>query len=336
MRESPRREAQEAIQVQAMIPGSVPADRFAAAPDLRGAIIAWQEWLASERRCSPHTLAAYSRDLAAFLDFLAGHIGTVPSLAALDVLAPADFRAYLVRSSNRLSAASRGRLLSVLRNFFRFLTRRGLSKNAAVTVLRRPRLPKLVPKALTIEDATAAIGATSELARSPWIALRDRALLTLLWGCGLRISEALALTRAYAPQGTGIVTITGKGGKQRIVPVLPAVADAIATYITACPYRLGPKDPLFVSTRGTPLAPRQVQFRMAKIRLHLGLPETATPHALRHSFATHLMEGGGDLRAIQELLGHASLSTTQRYTAVDAARIIAVFEKHHPRARSNV
>src|SRR5947207_729977 len=198
---------------------------------------------------------------------------------------------------------------------------------------RPPNLPKSVPKPLSVVDAAEIVEAPTELVASVWQAKRDIALLTLLYGCGLRLSEALGLHRSEAPRGD-LITITGKGRKQRLVPVLPAVRDAIADYLAACPYPLPTDGPLFVGARGGPLNPRIVQRQMQTLRNALGLPETATPHALRHSFATHLLGGGGDLRAIQELLGHASLSTTQRYTSVETERLLAVYESAHPRARS--
>jgi integrase/recombinase XerC len=316
-------------------PEPVPLARFPAAPDLADAIAQWQAWLAAERRASAHTVAAYGRDLAGFLDFLVEHRGGTPDLAALRDTTPADFRAYLAhRAAAALQRSSTARALSVLRGFFRFLERRGLAQSAALAAVRTPKLPRSVPKPLTVEDAERTLDSVGELARAPWIGKRDLALLTLLYGCGLRISEALGLSRAEAPLAPGTLVITGKGEKQRMVPVLPAVATAVAAYVAACPYRLGPGDALFVGARGGPLNPRLVQGRMQELRVLLGLAESATPHALRHSFATHLLAGGGDLRAIQELLGHSSLSTTQRYTAVDAARLIAVYDKAHPRARS--
>ena len=315
-------------------PAPLPLVRYAATADLADAIAQWQDWLASERRASPHTLAAYGRDLAQFLDFLAEHRGAVPSLGELAALAPADFRAYLARrAADELKRSSTARTLSVLRGFFRFLDRRGLVRNAALAAVRTPKLPKSVPKALTVADAGSVLDTVETLAREPWIGARDIALLTLLYGCGLRLSEALGLTRAEAPLKPGTLVVTGKGNKQRHVPVLPAVAEAIAAYVAACPYRLAPEDTLFVGARGGALHPRLVQGRLQELRGYLGLPESATPHALRHSFATHLLAGGGDLRAIQELLGHASLSTTQRYTAVDAAQLVAVYDKAHPRAK---
>ncbi|HTZ76999.1 MAG TPA: tyrosine recombinase XerC [Stellaceae bacterium] len=309
--------------------------RTAAAEDLSHAIAEWQDWLASERRASPHTLAAYGRDLAAFLDFLVGHQGGVPSLGTLAALTPADFRAYLAaRASERLERSSTARALSTLRGFFRFLDRRGFASNAALAAVRTPKLPRSVPKPLSVEDAALTLQRIGDLAEEPWLGKRDIAILTLFYGCGLRLSETLGLTRAEAPLEPGMLTITGKGRKTRLVPVLPVVASAVADYLAHCPHRLAAKGPLFVGARGGPLNPRLVQRQMQRLRALLGLPETATPHALRHSFATHLLAGGGDLRTIQELLGHASLSTTQRYTAVDSARLLGVYDEAHPRAKA--
>jgi len=314
-------------------PEPLSLEHFTAADDLRAAIADWYAWLAHERRYSPHTLAAYGRDLAAFLSFLMDHLDRVPSLADLEALAPRDFRAHLVRVSNRLGTASRARLLAVLRNFFRFLARRGLAHNASVAALRMPKMPQHVPKALDAEDALAVLNSMSTITHSSWLGVRDAAIVALMYGCGLRIAEVLGLTRAEAPTKPGMLTVTGKGDKERMVPVLPAVAERVCEYLAACPRRLVPSGPLFVSQWDMPLTTRTVQRRIVKVRALLGLPETATPHALRHSFATHLLNAGGDLRAIQELLGHASLSTTQRYTTVDAERILAVYEAAHPRAR---
>jgi integrase/recombinase XerC len=315
-------------------PAPVPLARFAASPDLADAIRRWQRWLGDERRAAPHTLAAYGLDLAAFLDFLTVHRGGLPGLAELDALSPADFRAYLAaRAGNALQRSSTARALSVLRGFFRFLDRRGLVRNAALAAVRTPKAPRSVPKALSADEADAVL-TEAKWSREPWIGKRDVALLFLLYGCGLRLGEALGLTRRAAPLSPGTLAVAGKGGKTRHVPVLPAVAEAVADYVAHCPHRLAPEDALFVGARGGALHPRMVQRRMQALRRQLGLPETATPHALRHSFATHLLEGGGDLRAIQELLGHASLTTTQRYTAIDAARLIAVYDKSHPRAKS--
>jgi integrase/recombinase XerC len=315
------------------LPEPLPLARFAAGDDLRAAIGLWTAWLAGERRASAHTIAAYGRDLAFFLEFLTDHLGEPPSLAALETLRPADFRAYLARRAQQhAERSSLARGLSVLRNFIRFLQRRGLVSTTALAALRSPKLPASVPKPLTIDDAASAVDSIGDLAKSAWQAKRDVAILALLYGCGLRLSEALGLSRGEAPLGESLM-ITGKGRKQRQLPVLPAVRTAVAEYLAACPYA-PPKDgPLFVGARGGPLSPRLVQRQMQALRGFLGLPESATPHALRHSFATHLLGAGGDLRAIQELLGHASLSTTQRYTAVETERMLAIYDAAHPRAR---
>ena len=316
-----------------ILPHPVPLPRFAAADDLSAAIALWSAWLAGERRASAHTIAGYGRDLAAFLDFLTEHVGALPSLATLDGLRPADFRAFLARrAGDGLERSSLARSMSVLRNFVRFLQRRGLTGTTALAALRSPKLPQSVPKPLSVGDAIAAVETAGEVARKEWHQKRDIAFLVLIYGCGLRLSEALGLRRAEAPLGETL-TVTGKGGKTRQLPVLPAVREATADYLAACPYRLNADDPLFVGARGGPLHPRLVQRQMTAVRYHLGLPATATPHALRHSFATHLLGAGGDLRAIQELLGHASLSTTQRYTSVETERLLTVYQDAHPRAR---
>ncbi len=309
---------------------------FQAAPDLRAAIDDWRAWLAHERRASAHTCEAYARDLSSFLAFLSEHLGGPPSLAALEKLRPADFRAWLAaRARQGLQRSSTARALSVVRNLFRWLQVRGLAENPSLAAVSNPRLPRPVPKALAPEEAVEAVEAVAELSERPWNGKRDTAILLLLYGAGLRIGEALGLKRRDAPaQGQEALLITGKGGKQRLVPLLPAVVDAVQDYLAACPYTVAPDGPLFLGQRGGALGPRQVQQRMAELRGLLGLPESATPHALRHSFATHLLAGGGDLRTIQELLGHASLSTTQRYTEVDVAGLMSVYERAHPRART--
>jgi integrase/recombinase XerC len=313
-------------------PQPIAPTRFSAAPDCLSEIAAWQDWLTAEKRASRHTIAAYGSDLALFLAFLTGHLGAAPALTDLARLRAADFRAYLARRAGEdLAASSRARVMSVLRGFFRFLDRRGLVHNPALATVRSPKLPASVPKPLSEIDAASVLASVDD--ERPWIAKRDVAVLTLLYGCGLRIAEALSLRRDEAPSPGGTLRITGKGNKQRLVPILPVVAAAIADYLASCPHRLGADDPLFVGARGGPLNPRLVQGRMAQLRAALGLPPSATPHALRHSFATHLLAGGGDLRAIQELLGHASLSTTQRYTAVDVTRLLAVYDQAHPRAK---
>ncbi|MEE8123064.1 MAG: tyrosine recombinase XerC [Alphaproteobacteria bacterium] len=302
-------------------------------PVLAMAVAEWRAWLADEKRASFHTLAAYGRDLDGFLRFLAEHLGGPPSLKDLRSLRPADFRSYLARrAAAGLARASTARALSALRSFFGRLDRQGLVRNAALAAVRAPKLPRTVPKPLSVVDARRALDGANDLIPEPWVAKRDAALFTLLYGCGLRLGEALNLDRKEAPRSDSIV-ITGKGRKQRMVPVLPLVIAAIEDYLAVCPYRLEPDGPLFVGKQGRRLAAGVVQQRMREIRAALGLPETATPHALRHSFATHLLANGGDLRTIQELLGHASLSTTQRYTEVDAAKLMAVYRGAHPRAR---
>jgi integrase/recombinase XerC len=315
------------------VPKPLQLTRFAAADDLRAVIGLWAAWLAGERRASAHTIAAYGRDLAFFLDFLTEHLGEVPSLATMSALQPADFRGYLARrAQDHVERRSLARGMSVLRGFVRFLERREFASTSALAAMRSPKLPASVPKPLTVDDATGAVDAVGGLATSEWQSKRDVAILALLYGCGLRLSEALGLSRGAAPLGEMLV-ITGKGRKQRQLPVLAAVRTAVAEYLAVCPHELTRDGPLFVGARGGPLNPRLVQRQMAALRSRLALPDTATPHALRHSFATHLLDAGGDLRAIQELLGHASLSTTQRYTSVETERLLAIYDAAHPRAR---
>jgi integrase/recombinase XerC len=305
------------------------------APDLRAAIDDWQAWLRNERRAASNTRAAYLGDLARFLDFTSEHLGKPPALRDLDRLRPADFRAWLAaRANGGASIGTRARGLSVVRGFYRWLARAGLADNPAVSALKTPRVPRPVPKALDAAEALELLDTAPDQARASWIGKRDVAVLMLLYGCGLRIGEALSLSRREAPlPGQSALTVTGKGGKDRMVPLLPAVIEAVQDYIGACPFELAPEGSLFLGARGKALGARQIQARMVELRVQLGLPATATPHALRHSFATHLLAAGGDLRAIQELLGHASLSTTQRYTDVDAAGLLAVYQRAHPRAR---
>lgn len=307
---------------------------FAAGPDLAAAIDEWRGWLAGEKRASRHTLDGYARDLAAFTVFLVDHLGRLPALDDLGRLAPADFRAFLAaRQGDGLSRASLARQMSSLRGFFRHLDRLDLVHNPALGTVKTPRLPKTLPKALAADEALETLTGAASLQDEPWLAARDVALFTLLYGCGLRLGEALGLTPRDIPTGEAMV-ITGKGGKQRLVPVLPVVRAALTDYVQQCPFPLEAGQALFVGARGGPLNPGVVQRQMRRLRPVLGLPDTATPHALRHSFATHLLAGGGDLRTIQELLGHASLSTTQRYTKVDAERLARVYRDAHPRAKA--
>ncbi|MDF1794774.1 MAG: tyrosine recombinase XerC [Thalassobaculaceae bacterium] len=296
-------------------------------------IAAWRDWLRVEKRMSAHTLDAYDRDLGTFLGFLSHHLGGPAGPGDLSRLGPADFRAWLAERAMRdLSKSSTARALSVVRGFFRFLERRGVVSNAAIGGVRGPRVPRSVPKALTVGEAADALESVGDLEDEPWVAARDAAVVALLYGCGLRIGEALGLERSAAPLADTL-TITGKGNKARMVPVLAVVRQAVDTYLKQVPFALAPEGPLFVGVKGKRLSPRRVQERLQVLRAYLGLPESATPHALRHSFATHLLAGGGDLRAIQELLGHASLSTTQRYTEVDAKRLMDIHRSAHPRDR---
>ena len=308
--------------------------RFAALPDLADAIEQWLSWLTHERRGSAHTVDGYARDLKDLLRFLEEHRGQTPTLADFAAADRNDFRAWMAARARRgVEAASTARALSAAKNFARFLAKRGLAQNGALGGMRNPKLPRAVPKPLNAIEAEDALDAIAGLHEAEWIGKRDLAVLTLLYGAGLRISEALSLARKDAPKPGAALRIKGKGNKTRVVPVLPVVAEAIADYLKALPIPCEPEGPLFLGARGKRLSPRLVQMAMQKLRLQLGLPETATPHALRHSFATHLLAGGADLRAIQELLGHSSLSTTQRYTEVDAARLLAVYNAAHPRAR---
>jgi integrase/recombinase XerC len=304
------------------------------APKVATEIDNWLRYLGAERRMSPKTVEAYRRDVLQFLGFLAGHLGGAPSLQELAALAPADVRAFLAaRRADGIGSRSLMRMLAGTRAFARFLERNGKGKVGALAAVRAPKIGKTLPRPLTASAAKRM--ADPDMAagdgREPWIHARDAAVLGLLYGSGLRISEALGLKRADVGTGDAI-TVTGKGRKQRMVPLLPQVQKLIADYVALCPQDLPEDGPLFVGAKGGPLSARIVQLAMARLRGALGLPETATPHALRHSFATHLLAGGGDLRSIQDLLGHASLATTQIYTEVDAERLIEAYRSAHPRA----
>lgn len=294
---------------------------------------AWLDNLSGERRLSDKTLEAYQRDLRQFLGFLTDHLGGAPGLSDIDALRPADMRAFLARRRQRgAGARTLARSLAGIRSFLRFLEKRGLANAAGINVMRAPKQPKSLPRPLSDQQAVAVTKSDEQTAMEPWVAARNAAVLTLLYGCGLRISEALGLCPTDFPGNTKSVRITGKGGKIRLVPVLPAALDAVRHYEKLCPWHLDPQQPLFRGVRGGPLQPAIIQREMQKLRSALGLPDTATPHALRHSFATHLLAAGGDLRSIQELLGHASLSTTQIYTGIDTTRLLDVYQKAHPRA----
>ena len=313
------------------------ASGFRAAPDLQNALGQWLSWLAHERRIADLTRAAYGRDIGQFLSFLARHQGELPRLSSLEALSRGDFRAWMAsRQAEGIEARSLARSLSALRNLFKFLSRRGLVANGAITTLRAPKLPRAVPKPLTVGEAMDVVDEVASLQEEDWIGKRDAAILTLLYGAGLRIGEAISLNRRDLPMAgeARTLAVTGKGRKTRIVPLLPEVVTAVRAYLKACPWGGTGSDPLFMGAKGGRLGPRLIQKSMQTLRLALGLPDTATPHALRHSFATHLLGAGGDLRAIQELLGHASLSTTQRYTEVDAQHLLQVYQAAHPRART--
>ena len=299
------------------------------------ALATWLEHLANERRASPRTVEAYQACVLAYLGFLTRHRGGSPTVADMGTVSAADLRAYLAsrRTADRpLSPRSLSQALSAIRTYHRFLDRRLGTPNAALALVRGPRVKPGAPRPVSEDQALGLLteaGEDPDLA--PWAAARDEAVLVLLYGCGLRISEALSLKRGDAPLGEAL-RITGKGGKTRIVPLLPVVREAVDAYLAAQPFVLEPDEPLFRAVRGGPLSPRHVQATVQRLRGRLGLSERATPHALRHSFATHLLGAGADLRSIQELLGHASLSTTQRYTAVDAAGLLSAYAKAHPHA----
>jgi integrase/recombinase XerC len=307
-----------------------------AAPDLAAAVAAWLRHLAHERRLSARTVEAYGRDARQFLAFLGARFGAPPGVADFTDLAPAELRAFLAhRRAEAIESRSLQRALSALKSLARHIARETGQVVAALGAIRTPKTGRRLPRPLSPSDAKAMT--TTELrdgeAREPWILARDAAVLALCYGAGLRISEALSIRRADAPIGeTDAVSILGKGGKTRSAPIIQPVRKAIEEYLSLCPYAFKPTGPLFVGAKGGPLSPRIVQLAMARMRGALGLPESATPHALRHSFATHLLARGGDLRTIQDLLGHASLSTTQVYTGVDSARLLAAYRSAHPRA----
>ena len=293
----------------------------------------WLSALAEERRLSDNTLDAYERDTRQFLAFLTGHLAAPARLTDIGDLRPADLRGFLAaRRRDGAGARTLGRGLAGLRSFLRHLERKGLANAAGAAAVRSPKQPKSLPKPLSDRQAIAVVDAGEQLADEPWIRLRNAAVLTLLYGCGLRISEALSLTPAdFAGEPTSL-RITGKGDKMRVVPLIAPALTGVKDYMKLCPIPLAADRPLFRGARGGPLQPAIIQREMQKLRGALGLPDSATPHALRHSFATHLLAGGGDLRTIQELLGHASLSTTQVYTGVDSARLLEIYDRAHPRA----
>ncbi|WP_432769897.1 MAG: tyrosine recombinase XerC [Sphingopyxis sp.] len=288
----------------------------------------WDAHLAHEKRRSEHTRRAYIATAERFCAFLSEHRGGAVDAPMLAKLTPNDLRAYLAtRRADGLGNASAARELSALRGFLRFVGGSG----AHVPQLRGPRVKKGLPRPVAPAEALALAQDVEDNARQGWTGTRDFALLLLLYGAGLRIGEALSLTGAVLPLGETL-RVTGKRGKTRVVPILPAVAAAVSRYVEACPYPIAKAGPLFLGARGGPLAPGVIRASVRTARRALGLPERTTPHALRHSFATHLLAGGADLRSLQELLGHASLASTQVYTAVDAAHLLDIYRSAHPRA----
>ncbi len=314
-------------------PQLAPAVLEACAPDLADKIARWQGWLRFEKNVSPHTFRAYTADIGQFLSFLAEHNDTSISLDHLSSTSLTDFRSWLSRKAmDGLKASSRARSLSGIKNFLTWLDKQGVMHNAALASVRAPKLPRKLPRPMDETQIERLIDNASASASTDWITARNTALFMLLYGCGLRISEALQLNLSDLPRD-GFLIVMGKGRKERQVPVLAIVEKAIAQYRALCPYAEEPERPVFMSERGKRLNQGIAQKAMRDVRGMLGLPETATPHALRHSFATHLLQNGANLREIQELLGHASLSTTQRYTDVNAEEMLKIYKAAHPRMK---
>jgi len=301
-------------------------------PGARDALSGWLDHQRAIGGASENTLAAYLTDVSAYLTFMVGHFGAAQGRAALARVTLRDIRAWMASErAGGVGARTLARKHSAVKSFYRWLAQKDGFDPTPILSTRAPKFAAKLPRPMASDATQQMIDQTAAIAGSNWVGARDAAVLTLLYGCGLRISEALGLNGRDAPLPE-VLRITGKGGKERLVPVLPAARDAVATYVNLCPHMQEPDRPLFRGVRGGALNPRQIQKVVEQARLQLGLPASATPHAFRHSFATHLLNAGGDLRAIQELLGHASLSTTQAYTAVDTARLMEVYEKAHPRA----
>lgn len=305
-----------------------------ATPALRKEQEQWVSMLATERRLSNATLDAYERDIDNFLAFLTEHMAEVATVEHFSDLRPADIRAFMAkRRAAGLSSRSLARSMAGVRSFVHFLEEKGQASSAPFNAIQTPKYSRSLPKPLTMEKAQKLVDPTQSLAEEPWVIARDSAVMLLLYAVGLRISEALAMTLKTAPlPGQDAMTVTGKGGKQRRLPVLPIVQQAIERYLALCPFDLADNEPMFRGVRGGPLRPRIIQKAIQQMRGALGLPDSATPHGLRHSFATHLLANGGDLRTIQELLGHASLSTTQAYTEVEMTELMDIYKKAHPRS----
>jgi len=313
-----------------------PIELASADPSIAREMTRWLSHLGAERRLSPKTLEAYGRDLRQCLDFLCSHWGERVTLDRFAALEATDVRAFMaMRRADDIAGRSLMRALAGLRSFGRFLEREGKGKVGALSAIRAPKVAKSLPKPLPMASAKRLADADERAGeeRETWILARDAAVMALLYGSGLRISEALGLKRREVPKpGEGdVLVVTGKGNKTRMVPVLQNVLELVQEYVAMCPYPLPADGPIFVGARGGPLSPRIIQLAMERLRGALGLPDSATPHALRHSFATHLLSRGGDLRAIQELLGHSSLSTTQVYTGIDSERLLEVYASAHPR-----
>ena len=300
------------------------------AGDLAEAILKWRRWLTSEKNMSKHTIRAYGIDIGHFINFLAQHNGRAPSLNDLGDTDLKDFRAWMSRKAmDGAGAASRARSLSGIKNFLHWLDRQGIVHNPAIMNVRMPKKPHKLPRPLFEKQALSLVNVEG----TDWVSIRNRALFTLLYGCGLRIDEALSLDVRDMPRD-GYLRVVGKGRKERQVPVLKIVEDALSEYRTICPFTETPDRPLFLGERGKRLRQQIAQKSLRELRITMNLPETATPHALRHSFATHLLQNGANLREIQELLGHASLSTTQRYTDINAEEMMKVYRSAHPRNKA--
>lgn len=303
------------------------------AADLRTQLEKWQDYLRYEKQVSAHTLRAYNSDLTHFITFLQEHNGAPPGLATLADAKIRDFRAWLSRKAmDGNSNASRARALSGVKNLLRWLDKNGIAHNAAIQIMRSPKLPHKLPKPLPEGQTFTLLDAAGLLEKKDWAGARNRALLTLLYGCGLRINEALSLNIGNIPPIGQPLRVHGKGNKQRIAPLLDIVRSSLQHYLRLCPFDTSADQPLFRGLQGGRLNQGVAQKALRDLRKALGLPETATPHALRHSFATHLLQNGANLREIQELLGHASLSTTQRYTELNAAELLSIYKAAHPRA----
>lgn len=301
-------------------------------PAARDALQGWLDAQRALKGASDNTITAYARDVADFLDFMTRHSGEAQGLGPLSRLGISDMRSWMAHERGRdVGARSLARKLSAVKSFYRWLSEREGFDASAVLSTRSPKFQRKLPRPLAEDAARQVIDMLEMQSATPWVASRDQAVVTLLYGCGLRISEALGLTGDDLPLSTAL-RIRGKGGKERMVPLIPAAREAVETYLALCPHDITPGSPLFRGVRGGALSPRLIQKVVEKTRAQLGLPATATPHAMRHSFATHLLNAGGDLRAIQELLGHASLSTTQVYTGVDTARLMEVYQRAHPKA----